>query len=526
MGDASEQRTDEQAAAGHRGHGAGSAGSGLHERERQRVSQPGRERQRVRQRDCRPGEGAGPAPTPARPTPTPPGPTVKVAPGNGAKAADPLAGITVTATRGTLASVRVITAQTIAAGSLAADSGNPSGPMPGTSAQEARNGTAPGRSVSPQQYTVTAIATGEGTTKTTTSAFTTLTPPATFSTDIFEGDDQTYGVGMPLILTFSQPITDKAAVERSLQVQTSKPVVGAWYWDTSESLAFRPRSYWPADTTVTFTGHLDGVKGAPGLYGYHTLTQTFTIGQSVIAVASTTSHHTQIYVGGKLTYTWPISTGRPGDDTPNGTYLTIEKENPVRMTGPGYSLLVPWSVRFTWSGDYYHDAYGRSASKALKNVSHGCVNLPPAAAEATTSWPSPATPSRSRTALRQGPRITAGPTGSSPGTSSSGQRDARGRQDGPGREHLRDPATLRRSTSRPRWSRRDRCVGQRSSLLTGIRRMPHQASQPGASRRGTSIAICHICSTWTPPLPSITRAPGRSPPPSPRPGAAVAPSTP
>jgi hypothetical protein len=86
-------------------------------------------------------------------------------------------------------------------------------------------------------------------------------------------------------------------------------------------------------------------------------------------------------VDGKLKYTWPVSTGRPGDATPNGTYLTIEKENPVRMTGPGYSLLVPWSVRFTWSGDYYHDAYWSVGEQGFTNVSHGCVNLPPAAAE-------------------------------------------------------------------------------------------------------------------------------------------------
>jgi lipoprotein-anchoring transpeptidase ErfK/SrfK len=283
--------------------------------------------------------------------------------------------VTVTAARGTLKSVTVTPT-----GTLAADNGNPSGPVPGTLSPGASWHTTWALGVS-QQYTVTAVATGEGTTKTTTSTFTTLTPPATFSTNIFEGDGQTYGVGMPLILTFSQPITDKAAVERSLEIRTSKPVVGAWYWDTSESLAFRPRSYWPADTTVSFTGHLDGIKAGSGLYGYHTLTQTFTIGQSVIAVASTTSHHTQIYVDGKLKYTWPVSTGRPGDDTPNGTYLTIEKENPVRMTGPGYSLLVPWSVRFTWSGDYYHDAYWSVGEQGFENVSHGCVNLPPAAAE-------------------------------------------------------------------------------------------------------------------------------------------------
>ena len=46
---------------------------------------------------------------------------------------------------------------------------------------------------------------------------------------------------------------------------------------------------------------------------------------------------TQIYYNGKLRYDWPISAGRPGDDTPNGSYLSIEKENPVQMTGPGYA---------------------------------------------------------------------------------------------------------------------------------------------------------------------------------------------
>ena len=73
-----------------------------------------------------------------------------------------------------------------------------------------------------QAYTVTATARGPGGSGarpiTTTSTFRTLTPPQTFRTYIFEGYHQTYGVGMPIMLVFSQPITDKAAVERSLQL--------------------------------------------------------------------------------------------------------------------------------------------------------------------------------------------------------------------------------------------------------------------------------------------------------------------
>ncbi len=58
--------------------------------------------------------------------------------------------------------------------------------------------------------------------------------------------DQAYGVGMPIMITFSSPVTHKAAVEKAIQITTSKPVVGAWMWDGDESLTSGPRSYWPA----------------------------------------------------------------------------------------------------------------------------------------------------------------------------------------------------------------------------------------------------------------------------------------
>jgi lipoprotein-anchoring transpeptidase ErfK/SrfK len=237
-------------------------------------------------------------------------------------------------------------------------------------------------------YTVTATGTdGSGHPVTATSRFRTPNPSDTFAAEIYEGTGDTYGVGMPIMLTFSSPIKNKAAVERSLQITTSKPVIGAWYWDGSEQLDFRPRDYWPAGTTVSFDGHLDGVEGAPGMYGDHDLTQSFNIGQSLIAVANTSTHRTQIYVDGKLAYNWPISTGRATMPTPDGTYLTVQKNNPVRMIGGTkgtagyYNELVNWAVRFTFSGDYYHSAPWSVVDQGTTNVSHGCVNLPPADAE-------------------------------------------------------------------------------------------------------------------------------------------------
>jgi lipoprotein-anchoring transpeptidase ErfK/SrfK len=235
-----------------------------------------------------------------------------------------------------------------------------------------------------QRYTVTATATGpSGRPVTRRSSFRTLTPSHTSTARIIEGYHQTYGVGMPIVLYFSTPVHNRAAVERALDVRTSKRVVGSWYWDSPCNMApvclyFRPRHYWPTHTRISFTGHLNGVQVAPGVYGQHTLTQSFTIGSKLTVLVNTAHHDMNVYRNGKLFAHWPISSGRPGDDTPNGTYLTIEKANPVDMVGPGYNIEVPYSVRFTWSGDYLHDAYWSVGEQGFTNVSHGCVNMSPA----------------------------------------------------------------------------------------------------------------------------------------------------
>ncbi len=292
-----------------------------------------------------------------------------ITPGSGSTDTSPNRGVTVTALGGKLNEVTVRAGRGPVAGAL-----NAAGTV--WHSTWALNVS--------QHYTVSATATGPSARPLTrTTSFRTFTPARTVTAKIIEGYDQTYGVGMPIILYFSQPVANRAAVERALEVRTSRPVVGAWYWDSQCNMApvcvyFRPRHYWPAQTRVSFTGHLNGVEVAPGVYGDHTLTQTFTIGSSLSVLASAAGHYMNVYRDGKLFAHWPISSGRPGDDTPNGQYLTIEKANPVDMVGPGYNIEVPFSVRFTWSGDYLHDAYWSVGEQGFTNVSHGCVNMSPA----------------------------------------------------------------------------------------------------------------------------------------------------
>jgi lipoprotein-anchoring transpeptidase ErfK/SrfK len=239
-----------------------------------------------------------------------------------------------------------------------------------------------------QAYHVTAAAVNpRGRESMIVGSFRTMTPRHTFSAMTSLGTGQVFGVGMPIMVTFSHPITRRAEVERSLQIWSSKPVTGAWYWMSGTQVWFRPRAYWPAHTRVRFEAHLKGVQGARGIYGDANLTQRFRIGNSLVAVASAANHHMKVWWNGHLKGTWPISTGQPGDDTPDGHYLSFSMGNPVRMDSatygvmpgqPGYyNVLVYDSVKFTNSGDYVHSAPWSVAEQGFSNVSHGCVNVAP-----------------------------------------------------------------------------------------------------------------------------------------------------
>jgi len=314
-------------------------------------------------------------------------PTLTISPANGSQGVLPGAPVVVAARNGKLRDVTVSTAAGNVRGYLSANgTWHPAEPL--------ATGTS---------YTVTATATGPDKRKVTTSTtFQTFSPQRTFGATITAlGTDPNissqiaagqYGVGIPITIGFSRPITNKAAVERAIQITTSKPVVGAWYWQDDKTVVFRPRQYWPQYTTVTVDGNFDGVEAAPGVYGNQNVHLSLSIGPSLIVVASTRTHYMDVYYKNRLFGRWAISTGRPGDDTPDGTYLTTFKNNPQLMTGPGYSLEVPWSVDVTYSGDFIHDAYWSVGEQGFTNVSHGCVNTSPAHAETYYKMAEPGDP--------------------------------------------------------------------------------------------------------------------------------------
>ena len=87
--------------------------------------------------------------------------------------------------------------------------------------------------------------------------------------------DEVVGVGMPIIVYFSTPVTDKAAVERALTVDSSMPVVGAWHWYGNTEVHYRPVEYWPAHDEITVQANLKGVDAGKGVWGMENRTLDF-----------------------------------------------------------------------------------------------------------------------------------------------------------------------------------------------------------------------------------------------------------
>jgi lipoprotein-anchoring transpeptidase ErfK/SrfK len=198
-------------------------------------------------------------------------------------------------------------------------------------------------------------------------------------------DGETVGVGLPIGVWFNQPVADRAAVERRLQVSSSEKVTGAWHWFNDREIHYRPRSYWPAGAKVTLAARLAGTDAGRGLWGVADRTIRFTIGERRVSVVDVRSHRMKVTSGGRTLRTLPVSTGREKYPTTNGVHFVIEK-NAVKLmdsstvgiprSSPGgYYQKVAWSVRISNSGEFVHAAPWSTGSQGRANVSHGCVNL-------------------------------------------------------------------------------------------------------------------------------------------------------
>jgi lipoprotein-anchoring transpeptidase ErfK/SrfK len=307
-------------------------------------------------------------------------PRITTSPADGATGSSPIAPVTAVAVNGTLTKVSLTNPEGRAVkGALSADK------KLWTSAEPLGYG---------RGYTLTSTAEAPGgQTARASSSFTTLKPAQTIYPSFFPNPDmKTVGVGQPMVVIFDKPPADKAAAEKGLSVKTVPAVTGSWFWWDDRTVHYRPKDYWKAGTKVTVTAKVCGA------YGETDRSMTVTIGPSKIAKVDDATKQMQVFIDGKKVKTYPVSLGQNkqltvnGLDislvTPSGTYVAQEKYRVKQMTSASYGLpkdsplgydsKIPLAVRFSNEGIFVHSAPWSVEDQGVRNVSHGCINMPPA----------------------------------------------------------------------------------------------------------------------------------------------------
>ncbi len=326
-------------------------------------------------------------------------PQVAITPANGDARARPDAGITVTASGGTLSTVSVKLKD--------AD-------IPGTLSPDKKTWRSTWTLMPGSRYQVSATATApKGKTTTATSAFrTSKATAATTINNVIPSPNETVGTGMPVFVQFSKevPVKARPAVERAIEISSTTPTEGAWRWLSAgesfnglPSVVFRPKQPWAPHQRVSVTVHYAGLKIGDNVFGDKDVKRTFRVGDSHTISISAKTHKLIVKKNGGTVRSWGVSLGAGGDRqadgvdhllTTSGVHLTMDRSRLERMRPPGkkkgdpgwYDEQVPWATRISNSGEYIHQNMDDPTCLGNRNCSHGCVRSPANAAQWFYNW--------------------------------------------------------------------------------------------------------------------------------------------
>jgi lipoprotein-anchoring transpeptidase ErfK/SrfK len=245
-------------------------------------------------------------------------------------------------------------------------------------------------------YTVSGTAVGtDGMSVAIKGTYTTVTPVDEITTSISPGDGAVVGVAAPVIVRLGYTPEDKALIEQHVKITTTPAVEGSWAWiqhdgDDYESLDWRPKDFWPANTKVHVESDLYGLDFGDGYYGGDNVTSDFTIGRNQVVLADANSHQIVVQRDGVTVATFDASYGS-GDDigdpnrvTRSGIHVVSDMKETVKMSNPAYgyeNLTEHWAVRISNNGEFIHQNQDTVGVQGVANVSHGCINLSAADAQ-------------------------------------------------------------------------------------------------------------------------------------------------
>jgi len=225
-----------------------------------------------------------------------------------------------------------------------------------------------------------------------TGTLLTVKPEKTIRASFQIPSGTTVGVAAPVIITFAEPVDDKAAAQATFKLTTDKgDILGSWGWLQDEDIQgtgvkqsivhFRPANFWPANTNVHVEADLQGVNYGSGAWGKEDISSDFTIGRKQVVQADVTTFHMVVLVDDQVVKNYPVSYGKesvPGRATVSGIHVVTEKYPTYSMCNPEFdycNVEEKWAVRINNNGEFIHENALTTPYLGKENVSHGCVNM-------------------------------------------------------------------------------------------------------------------------------------------------------
>lgn len=181
------------------------------------------------------------------------------------------------------------------------------------------------------------------------------------------------GIYPPVTIQFAAAVPDRARMEQRIEIRSAEPLAGTFRWTNSRETVWQPTGFLPANSTI--------MVNAPGMR------TEFRTNEGVVGDADLSNFSFTVSIGGQVVRQMPASMGKPGYETPTGTFPVLEKYRTMvfdsatigipRGSSQGYYFTGEYAERLTWGGVFVHSAPWSVDSQGNSNVSHGCINLAP-----------------------------------------------------------------------------------------------------------------------------------------------------
>jgi lipoprotein-anchoring transpeptidase ErfK/SrfK len=213
------------------------------------------------------------------------------------------------------------------------------------------------------------------------------------------GGGRKLGVAQVVTMRFPVEVNRKANVERAIKVsgyktknkrKSVKLPSGRWGWVDGRTAVYRPKKFWPGDTTIKFQVKLGNVliakHGQVSYIGGSGSNQNYSLrtARKFVLRISNKSHRLSVMQNGKRINSFGVSLGKSNYQTRSGTkvltdtkYRNLRMQGTDRYSGATWDVVSPYSMPLTTNGEYIHGAPWARHRIGRANGSHGCTNMNP-----------------------------------------------------------------------------------------------------------------------------------------------------